>query len=103
MNYVRRPQVEVVKSLLAHKASPKAGAMDDMLPLHFAAQKGHTEVARLLINDGALRHCAPGGLAKQGHVVCYCIPIEVSPRRRSTQTSAACSATSVRAGLRCTW
>lgn len=49
-----RLQTEVVKSLLAHKANPRAGAMDDMLPLHFAAQKGHTEVCRLLINEGAL-------------------------------------------------
>ena len=44
----------MVKSLLAHKANPRAGAMDDMLPLHFAAQKGHTEICRLLVNEGAL-------------------------------------------------
>ena len=47
-------QTEVVKSLLAHKANPRAGAMDDMLPLHFAAQKGHAEICRLLVNEGAL-------------------------------------------------
>ena len=46
-------QTEVVQSLLAHKANVKAAAMDDMLPLHFAAQKGHTEICRHLINSGA--------------------------------------------------
>ncbi len=48
-------QTEVVQSLLAHKANVKAAAMDDMLPLHFAAQKGHAEICRHLINGGALR------------------------------------------------
>ena len=48
-------QTEVVQSLLAHKANVKAAAMDDMLPLHFAAQKGHTEVCRHLINGGTRR------------------------------------------------
>jgi len=50
-----RLQLEVVKSLLAHKANVKAAAMDDMLPLHFAAQKGHTEICRHLITSGALK------------------------------------------------
>ncbi len=48
-----RLQLEVVKSLLAHKANVKAAAMDDMLPLHFAAQKGHAEICRHLITSGA--------------------------------------------------
>ena len=48
-----RFQLDVVKSLLAHKANVRAAAMDDMLPLHFAAQKGHTEICRHLITSGA--------------------------------------------------
>lgn len=46
-------QVENVKTLLAMGASASAAAGDDMTGLHFAAQKGHTEVCRLLINSGA--------------------------------------------------
>lgn len=44
---------ECVKLLLAHGAQVGAAAMDDMNALHFAAQKGHTEAARALLNAGA--------------------------------------------------
>ncbi len=38
--------------MLAAGAQPSAAAGDDMNPLHFAAQKGHTEIVRLLLNAG---------------------------------------------------
>jgi hypothetical protein len=41
-----------VKALIAAKCNIGAGAMDDMNALHFAAQKGHLEVCRLLLNEG---------------------------------------------------
>jgi ankyrin repeat protein len=47
-----RPQ-ESVKLLLAHGAQVGAAAMDDMNAIHFAAQKGHVEALRALINAGA--------------------------------------------------
>jgi ankyrin repeat protein len=43
-----------VKLLLAHNANVKLSAQDDMNALHFAAQKGHTEVIRLLVTAGAV-------------------------------------------------
>jgi ankyrin repeat protein len=42
----------VVKLLLNHGAQTTAAAMDDMNALHFAAQKGNTEVVRTLLNAG---------------------------------------------------
>ena len=46
-------QVDCVKALLEAKADVKVFAMDDMNAMHFAAQKGHAEVVRLLLNHGA--------------------------------------------------
>jgi ankyrin repeat protein len=43
-----------VKLLLAHGCNVKAAAMDEMSALHFAAQKGHAEVVRHLLNAGAV-------------------------------------------------
>jgi ankyrin repeat protein len=45
-------QIDCVKALIAAKCNIGAGAMDDMNALHFAAQKGHLEVCRLLLNEG---------------------------------------------------
>ena len=45
---------EAVKLLRAHGSQATAAAMDDMNALHFAAQKGHVEVVRLLLNAGAV-------------------------------------------------
>lgn len=45
-------QVECVKLLLEAGANIKAFAMDDMNAMHFAAQKGHAEVVRQLLNAG---------------------------------------------------
>ena len=45
-------QVECVQALLEAGADKSAGAMDDMSALHFAAQQGHTEVVKALINAG---------------------------------------------------
>ena len=44
---------EALKLLLAHGADAKASARDDMNALHFAAQKGHAEALRHLLNAGA--------------------------------------------------
>ncbi|KAL3500113.1 hypothetical protein ACH5RR_039206 [Cinchona calisaya] len=44
-------QTKVVE-YLCNKADVGAAAMDDMGAIHFAAQKGHTEVVRILINFG---------------------------------------------------
>jgi ankyrin repeat protein len=46
---------EVVKLLLANQCNVKAAAADDVNALHFAAQKGHVEVMRHLINAGGRR------------------------------------------------
>jgi ankyrin repeat protein len=43
---------EIVKLLLANQCNPKAAAADDVNALHFAAQKGHVDVMRHLINAG---------------------------------------------------
>lgn len=43
---------EAVKLLLSHKCNIKRCAMDDMNALHFASQKGNTEILRLLITAG---------------------------------------------------
>ncbi len=43
---------DFVRLLLAHGCNATATAMDDMNALHFAAQKGHTEIARHLLNAG---------------------------------------------------
>lgn len=43
---------EAVQLLLGHGSNVKAAAMDDMNALHFAAQKGHVEPIRHLINAG---------------------------------------------------
>lgn len=46
-------QLEAVKVLLhAPSSNKKIGAMDDMNAVHFACQKGHTEIVRHLINAG---------------------------------------------------
>ena len=45
-------QVECVKALLEAGANTKVFAMDDMNAMHFAAQKGHVEVVRQLLNAG---------------------------------------------------
>ncbi len=47
-------QLDALKLLLANGADHKGAAADDMNALHFAAQKGHTEAARHVINAGAL-------------------------------------------------
>jgi ankyrin repeat protein len=41
-----------VKALLTGGADIHATAMDEMSSLHFAAQQGHTEVCRVLLNAG---------------------------------------------------
>lgn len=46
---------DVAKLLMAHGCSPTYAAMDDMNALHFAAQKGHTEICRTLITAGGGR------------------------------------------------
>ena len=42
-----------MQALLEAGANKSAAAQDDMSTLHFAAQQGHTEVVRTLINAGA--------------------------------------------------
>ena len=49
-------QAQAVEVLLATKASLKATAMDDMNALHFAAQKGHTDISNILIENGTHFH-----------------------------------------------
>ena len=52
-------QLECCKVLVAEGADKGAAAMDDTTALHFAAQKGHAEVARFLLNEGSqARFCA---------------------------------------------
>ncbi len=46
------PQVECIEALIVAGADVKAGAGDDMAPLHFAASKGHTEACRTLLAAG---------------------------------------------------
>ncbi len=43
---------EFLRLLLAHGCKPSLGAQDDINALHFAAQKGHAEALRHLINGG---------------------------------------------------
>ena len=50
---------EAVKVLLAHGSQVAAAAVDDMNALHFAAQRGHTEVVRALLGAGAQCTAAP--------------------------------------------
>ena len=45
-------QVECIEALIVAGADVKAGAGDDMSPLHFAASKGHTEACRTLLAAG---------------------------------------------------
>ena len=45
-------QVDCVKDLLEAGANVKVFAVDDMNAMHFAAQKGHAEVVRQLLNAG---------------------------------------------------
>ncbi|GAV58061.1 LOW QUALITY PROTEIN: Ank_2 domain-containing protein, partial [Cephalotus follicularis] len=45
-------QTEVVSYLCNHKADVGAAAIDDMGAIHFAAQKGHLEVVRMLVSAG---------------------------------------------------
>lgn len=45
-------QLDCVEALVAAKCNIGAGAVDDMNALHFAAQKGHLEVCRFLLNQG---------------------------------------------------
>ena len=47
-------QARVVETLLAARARLKATAMDDTDALHFAAQKGRTDISSILIKNGAL-------------------------------------------------
>jgi ankyrin repeat protein len=55
------PAQDFVKQLLAHNVNTGMAAGDDMNALHFAAQKGHLEVVRQLINAGKhLPPAAPG-------------------------------------------
>lgn len=44
-------QTKVVE-YLCKKADVGAAAMDDMAAIHFAAQKGHTEIVKILVNSG---------------------------------------------------
>ena len=47
----------MLRTLLASGAQALAFAQDDMNALHFAAQKGHTEICRLLLlQKGAHQH-----------------------------------------------
>lgn len=48
-----------MKALLEAGANTKIFAMDDMNAMHFAAQKGHAEVVRLLLNAGELSYSLP--------------------------------------------
>lgn len=41
-----------MKLLLSHNVNIKANAADDTNALHFAAQKGHTEIIKALITAG---------------------------------------------------
>lgn len=45
-------QKDAVQLLIAAGAQLSAAATDDINALHFASQKGHQEVCRLLINSG---------------------------------------------------
>ena len=48
-------QAQAVEALLASGADLHAAATDDTNSLHFAAQKGHLDVAKLLLAKGSLR------------------------------------------------
>lgn len=48
-------QAQAVEALLASGANLHAAATDDTNSLHFAAQKGHRDVASLLLAKGSLR------------------------------------------------
>ena len=48
-----------MKALLEAGANTKIFAMDDMNAMHFAAQKGHAEVVRQLLNAGELSYSLP--------------------------------------------
>ena len=43
-----------MEALLAAGAEANAAAVDDTNALHFAAQKGHTDVVKLLLSKGKL-------------------------------------------------
>lgn len=47
-------QTQAVEALLAAGADAHAAATDDTSSLHFAAQKGHTDVVKLLMGKGAI-------------------------------------------------
>ena len=48
-------QAQAVEALLASGADLHAAATDDTNSLHFAAQKGHLDVAKLLLAKGSLQ------------------------------------------------
>ena len=48
-----------MKALLEAGANTKIFAMDDINAMHFAAQKGHAEVVRQLLNAGELSYSLP--------------------------------------------
>ena len=48
-----------MKALLEAGANTKIFAMDDMNAMHFAAQKGHAEVVRQLLNAGEMSYSLP--------------------------------------------
>jgi hypothetical protein len=74
----RAPQ-EVVKLLLANNANPKAAAIDDVNALHFAAQKGHLEVMRQLINAGARAPAASAAPAGCWHPAPWQVRLSQQP------------------------
>ncbi len=81
-----------MKLLLANQANPKAAAIDDVNALHFAAQKGHVEVMRVLINAGArppLPPAARAGPAGLAPAAAAWLGPACRPRRRPAAAAAA--------------
>ena len=50
-------QDEVVRTLLAHGADPNAKDKQSSTPLMFAAQGGHTQMVRMLLEPAPTRTC----------------------------------------------
>lgn len=62
---------DAVKALLAAPSiRVKAKAVDDMSALHFAAQNGHLEVARMLITAGLPVNSKTRKLVTPLHIAC---------------------------------